>query len=192
MTGCASSPADPVSMEQPASDSGAASSASPATGAAVVSVSNPSIAPSASASGEPAPLEDTLGGLAPGALQDEVEKKIGKPKSKSPIQEEQATGEHVSQWIWADGVSAIMSGSSAKGKLAVRLLMIEPPSKLSTGRGVGIGSPRSAVEAAYAKQIDKQASTEEMLVVGEMLGGLRVHFDKQQRVRSLALGSDGE
>ncbi|MBL8740710.1 MAG: hypothetical protein JNK04_06445 [Myxococcales bacterium] len=188
--GCGASTAEPGGPEAvaTASDAPLVSTTGPE---AATSTAPPVASASSAPTAEPAPFTDTLAGLGPGVSQDDLEKRFGKPKSKSPLQEEQATGEHVSSWKWADGFSAMMAGS-AKGKLHARLLIVEAPSKLATSRGIGIGSTRKEVLAAYAKEVDSQASNDEMVVVGEMLGGLRVHFDKQEKVRSLALGTDGE
>ncbi len=192
LLGCAAH-SEPTHAEPSAQLPDPPPSAAPAESAsAAAPIRSASSASSEPASEEPAPFDDTLAGVSPGVSQDELEKRFGKPTSKSRLQEEQATGEHVSHWKWPDGLSAMMSATSAKGKLHARLLMLEAPSKLSTGRGIAIGSSRKQVEAAYAKEIDKQASTAEEVIVGERLGGLRVSFDAQQRVRSLSLGSDGE
>lgn len=199
---CSSEP-PPTNVDE--SNSSAASSAptdvapsasSPST-ASTSAPMPPSATPSASASTAPktAPFDvaqEDLGGLRLSATEADLVKKLGKPKSKTKAQLEQGTGEHSSSWSWADGFSATMTSSKPTGPFSPRLLMIHGPSKAKTSRGIGIGSTRVEVEKAYAGAIDKEISSATMIVVGEAIGGLKLHLDDKGAVRSITLGSDAE
>ncbi len=199
---CSSDP-PPASVDDAAASStaGAAATAEepPATTASATSAPSATPAPtatvSATASAKTAPFDvaqEDIGGLRLSATEADLVKKLGKPKSKTKPQLEQGTGEHASSWTWADGFSATMTSAKAKGPFSPRLLMIAAPSKAKTSRGIGIGSTRAEVEKAYAGVIDREISNPTMIVVGEAIGGLKLHFDDKGAVRSIALGSDAE
>lgn len=194
-----------ASLEAPAaSETGAASAqpttepastAQPVSSAQVVSTAQPALSVQPATSAQPAvpPSDERLADLLPGAVALDVEKKLGRPASKSQPVLEHATGEFASSWSWPSGESAIMTATKPNALPTLRLLMVTSPSKHKTSRGIGIGSSRKEIEAAYGAAINKELSNAEFVLVGpEMYDGLKLRLDAKGKVTSIALGSDGE
>lgn len=140
----------------------------------------------------PGAAAERLGGVAPGADEATLIQAFGAPLKKSTPQLAQATGEFQTSWTFKDGVSAMLSGTTAKGPFHADLVIVAAPSKLRTAAGIGLGATRAEVERAYGPAIDREISSPERIVVGELFGGLKLELDKAGKVRSLSLGSDGE
>ena len=76
---------------------------------------------------------------------------LGKPGSQTKPQEMAATGETVSDWSWPDrGVVLTMSGT--QGQEAVSIIVVRAPSAFKTSKGIGVGSTRDEVVAAYGQK----------------------------------------
>lgn len=161
------------------------------------STSPPSALPEADQPVAPAPggptagVEETLGGVRAEASEAEVAKLLGAPQSKSAPVEEGATGELVSTWSWPNGVEASMTATSATGAATLRMLIASGSSTLQTSKGIRVGSSRQEVDAAYGAAANPAHSTEDFVLVGEMLDGLRIRL-VDGKVTSISLGSDGE
>lgn len=162
-------------------------------------------APAAPASTAPAaptaagdPRSETIGGIQLGDASAKVVTAIGEPATRAPIVEEGATGEFVSTWTWpALGLALGMSSGTADGPLAVRSISIEAPSKLTTSRGVGIGTPRADVEKQYQAFAWKEGDegpppSADEIVVGTVYGGTIFHFGANQQVTSVFVGAAAE
>jgi hypothetical protein len=114
-----------------------------------------------------------------------VEKILGAPASKTPVQEEAATGMWVSQWAWPDqGIGLRMASGAQAEAPTVEAIMIAAPCKLRTTRGIGIGSSHADVETTYKAELAKPSSPEgavsqvtpESIIVGSLYGGTIFHF----------------
>ena len=172
----------------PVSTAPAQTSSQPDRPAATASAVKSGAASSAGAG----PFRETIVGLEQGTEDGIVVRQLGAPKSKSVANFSEASGTYLAEWGFGDGVSAMMEGANRDEKFEVKLLVVLPPSKLKTAKGIGIGSTRKEVDAAYGDAIDKTASTSEFVLVGEQFGGLKFRFDRDAKVTSMALGSDGE
>lgn len=130
------------------------------------------------------PASETIGGISLGATPAVVEKLLGAPATKSPPQEMGATGEFVSDWHWATGETLSMAAGTADGAPTVGSITIEAPSKLTTSRGVGLGSTRAEVEKVYQAFLGKgrqegepDTTSAESLIVGSVYGGTFFSFE---------------
>ncbi len=91
-----------------------------------------------------------------------------------------------------EGVGFTFVSDSRKEPQEVFSARVKAPSKLRTKRGIGIGSTRSEVLAAYRDDIDKDLSADEsLLVAGAIEGGVAISFTAG-RVSEIFLGPIGE
>lgn len=137
--------------------------------------------------------DERLGGVGPGSAEADITNLLGKPTTASPVVEEGATGDFTTVWEYpAAGVSLVLRATKKEGPFSVKNLSIAAPSKLKTSTGIGVGSLRAAVEAAYAADLNKELSNESLVVVGtDMYEGIKIRLDNGV-VSSIALGGDGE
>lgn len=93
---------------------------------------------------------EALGGLRMGMTQAEVVALLGAPSWKGKRNKESSGGFTV-EWYWKHLDTAILFlGAHAKAPMTVRGVKVVGPSPLKTTKGVGIGSSRRDVDAAYA------------------------------------------
>ena len=143
------------------------------------------------------PTSEAIGGLKGGARAPEVIALFGEPTTKSPPVVEEATGETVSTWAWpAQGLEVRVSITA--DATMVTAITITAPSKLTTSRGVGIGTPRATVESTYAayRTIGREAgepdpSNEDRIVIGSVYGGTFFTF-KDGKVSDIFVGAGAE
>lgn len=114
----------------------------------------PSAAPASSTEAPPAPIasfrEESFGPLSLGMKSAELVRVLGEPESRPPFEEMAATGERIAEWAWpTQGVSAMMS-DGADGPVLVSLTLTAPSELRANYGGVGLGSTRDEVLAAYA------------------------------------------
>lgn len=120
----------------------------------------------------------------------EVETALGRPTKLGKKIEEEASGDVIQTWSYpATGVSIDMVDREAGQEVA--RFTVTPPSTLETSRGVGIGSSRAKVEAAYGSERDAEMSSEEVFIAGSVYGGVFFHFD-QGNVTSIFVGAGAE
>lgn len=143
----------------------------------------------ATSDADPQDVGETLGALHLGMSATEVEGLLGRPVATGEVIEEPATGDMVQAWRYPDlGLTVTMLQSDAP---AVLRILAEPPCKLVTSRGIGIGSPRAALEQAYASDRDEEMSHPDALVVGSAYGGT-VFLLESDAVASIFLGASAE
>lgn len=94
-------------------------------------------------------------------------------------------GEIIQEWDYPEcGVKLQMSTADPNVSQIVSSIAISAPSKLSTARGIHIGSSESEVMAAYADYEDTEHSAPgESFMAGSVYGGLIFSFEDDQVVR---------
>ncbi|MEZ4398405.1 MAG: hypothetical protein R3B06_00195 [Kofleriaceae bacterium] len=143
------------------------------------------------------PTSESLGGIALGTDGATVERLLGAPTERGPVEEEGASGEMLSTWTWpAAGVSLDMAMTGDQA--AVHSISITPPSKLTTSRGVGIGTSRAEVERIYAEHLGRgrepdepDTTSPEQLIIGSIYGGTFFGFH-DGKVDSIFVGAGAE
>lgn len=133
-----------------------------------------------------------LGQLREGLSFTAVKKLLGKPKTLGKAVLQGATGEYVRDARWpARGLTVGLVSGKAQGPWKVGSLDAAKGCKLKTGRGIGIGSTRKAVQRAYPKH-DKRQTNAQQYVAGSIYGGMIFRFDKRGRVVSIFIGAAAE
>lgn len=152
-----------------------------------------------SASPSADPTSETFEGLALGLTAASVEKRFGAPDQKGTPTEMGATGTFEADWEWKSlGLRLRMSAATAEEAPTVGAIEIEPPSKLRTSRGIGLGATRAEVEAAYRDALGKgrepdepDATSETRLILGSVYGGTIFRFEGGKLV-SVFVGAAAE
>lgn len=169
----------------------ATQSAAPTTSAATT----PSAAPSGQATTPPAEgiwMKETLGGIALGMAEADVEKVLGKPDKTTAPTEEGASGDWAFGWTYkAKGIDVSFAGPKKDGVHHVRLILTTKTSKLKTGAGIGAGSTKADIEKAYGKDVNKESTADQILVGPEQYDAMKFHMEKGAVV-GVVIGADGE
>lgn len=137
--------------------------------------------------------EDGLGKLKLDLTAAEVTALLGNPESKGEDVEWGATGEWVQEWSFkAQGLVLNMASVKKGGAKTLLSITATPPCKLSTARGIHIGSSLQEVSKAYGDVHEKQQSRPgESFVAGSLFGG--IIFDlKQGKVSEIFIGAAAE
>ena len=136
---------------------------------------------------------EPLGKIALGQKADAVVKLLGKPESKGEDTLWAATGEWVQQWkLPALGLELGMASAKKGGGKTVSSITATGACKLSTARGISIGSPVAAVRKAYGKLEEKQQSRPgETFVAGSVYGGI-IFTLKGGKVSEIFIGAAAE
>jgi len=150
---------------------------------------NPPVAPApAPTRADEFPLQQTtLGPLHLGMTDAEAVKILKRPKAKPPKAELQgATGDYVSFWDFGQALLQ-MAAPDPKGPFKVVSIEITAPSKFKTPAGIGIGSTRGEVIAAYQDFLG-QTDEPNAILVGSPYGGMLVRFQRDRAV-SIFIGA---
>ncbi|HEV7780746.1 MAG TPA: hypothetical protein VGO58_05745 [Chitinophagaceae bacterium] len=135
---------------------------------------------------------DMIDGLILGLVDSKTIEELGQPDSKSKAEEWDADGLIHQDWKYrSKGITLNMSGEKKDATQQIFSITITTPSGLKTSRNIGIGSDYKDVMAAYQKEIDKEASIENMIVVGSVYGGIIFHF-KNEKVEKIFIGAAAE
>jgi hypothetical protein len=136
---------------------------------------------------------ELIGDIAIGQSSAEIRHRHGEPLSMGAIEEMGATGEFEQEWKFANGLSLIMTSTTRSGPQQVGFVIVEPPSKLATRRGIEIGSERQAVERAYGDVREHEGEDDpNSFTAGSTYGGLHFSFDDQGKVNQIFLGAAAE
>jgi hypothetical protein len=121
--------------------------------------------------------DENIGGLKLGMTDNAVIAILGKPSKKETPVEEAATGDIVADWSWAKA-GVTVTFADAKKKPIVNGIRLEPAATLKTSKGVGIGSTRQQLDAAYQAGHMKDDDTAAQYVVGTHYFGMVFMFDE--------------
>lgn len=136
---------------------------------------------------------EKVGDLHIGMTAADLEAKLGKAASQSPIIMEEATGEHVQDWTYpAQGLEIGLWSADEKGTdQKVRSITAGDKCTLALPWGLAIGSPRADVEKVYGTHFDKDMSDAQTFIAGSVYGGSFYGF-KDGKVASLFIGAGAE
>ena len=147
---------------------------------------------------------EKIGALKKGQTTQEVEKILGAPGQKGDEEFMPATGEYQVFWTYKDaGINLVFAASEKDAPRTLAQMSLFAPATLKTQRGIGLGSTRAEVEAAYEKPTfpPKQGakhsryaadeSNDGQVVVGSAYGGL-VFYIEDGRVSGIFLGASAE
>jgi len=137
---------------------------------------------------------DGLGGLRTGMTEAQVTALLGQPEQASQAVEWASDGRMHSTWDYpSQGITLDMAAEKAStGGMTAASLSVIAPCALLTQRGIGIGSAKDAVLAAYAELIgEENAVTQERIVIGSVYGGMIVTLENGL-VASLFIGASAE
>jgi hypothetical protein len=139
---------------------------------------------------------EALGGLRIGAPAGAVEPLLGHPKALGKPELWEADGLYHRTWTFpASGAVVGLSATKAKGPWQVFSLTLKRPGKLTTTRGIGIGTLRKDVLAAYGNAARPGESAEHgprTLIVGTEYDALVFSFDVRNTVEQIFLGATSE
>lgn len=142
--------------------------------------------------------EETFGPLRLGMSSEQVIAALGEPDRRPEFVEMAATGERIAEWSWpARGVS--LSMVDAPDGATVASLTLSAPSELrGTYGGVGLGSTRAEVLAAYAElppgpdDVPRDdPESPDLVRFGNLYACLSFRLSDDGRVSSIFLGSTG-
>lgn len=145
------------------------------------------------ADGELSLDHEKVGELHTGMKGEDVEKLLGAPKEKGPIEEEAATGDLSGAWKYPDqGIELWMGHDDLKGKNPRILgLTVTDKCTMPLPWGLAIGSTRAEVEKVYGGNFDKDATTPETFIAGSVYGGSFYSFE-DGKVVGLFIGAGAE
>lgn len=149
------------------------------------------------ADGEPPNVlkDESFAGLKLGMSEAEAVAVVGQPVKKDRAQFWGATDTYESTWHYpALGLELGMSGDKKTGPWKLGRLTAKAPSTSRTSRGIGIGDPKSAVEAAYGKDRDRDgAGSDDVFIAGSVYWGVFFTFDATTKnVREIFFGAGAE
>ncbi|MGE0877805.1 MAG: hypothetical protein AB7L13_00400 [Acidimicrobiia bacterium] len=143
------------------------------------------------------PTDEAFGALARGIAASAAEALFGAPSTTTTAQFEGGTADWVSHWRWpAIGLDLRIVSEELGGPQRVDGITVSAPFPLRTTRGIGIGSSRQDVKAAYAEALsrplwDMPAETTDGILVGTPYGGTYFALEHDLVVR-IFVGASAE
>ena len=137
--------------------------------------------------------KDAFGELKTGLTDKDVVAKLGEPERKDGREEEGATGDIVDLWYYPKkGIVLTMSSQTMTSAQSVSGITIKAPCAFKTKLGIGVGSTRADVLAAYGAFKDPEfPAGPEQFIAGSVYGGMFFDFTKEQVV-SMFMGVGAE
>ncbi len=159
----------------------------------------PAPQPQPPATPEAPATSESIGGIELGDPASKVEAAFGPPASKGEVVEWEATGDRTATWTWSEGLRFEMAEGAAGAPPTVHSMSMQAPSKRTTSRGVGIGTPYADVDRIYAPfrgqgQVPEGEPVRwspEGIIVGSVYGGTFFDFT-DGKVSNVFVGAGAE
>ena len=137
---------------------------------------------------------ESFGGLKLGIADTEVVALLGEPKKRDRPEMWGADGQYHGSWHYPDvGLKLDLAGDKRKGPTRLTSITATAPTTFRSSRGVGIGDPRTAVEAAYGKDRAPDGGDDpDSFVAGSIYGGVFFQFDDKKNVSEIFFGAGAE
>ena len=117
---------------------------------------------------------------------------LGKPEKKGKDEYMGATGTYIQEWDYkSKGIKFDMESDTIGIPKHIFSITIKSPSKLKTKQNIGIESEENVVREKYSKQISKEFSDKETIVVGSIYGGT-IFKIKNGKVTEIFIGADND
>ncbi len=136
---------------------------------------------------------ESLGKIKMGLPAAAVVKALGEPEKKGTEQKEEATGDWTQDWSYsAQGLKLTMSSAKKGGAKTVSTITATGACKLTTARGIKIGSSLADLRKAYANVESKDDSQPgKTFVAGSIYGGV-IFTLKGDKVSQIFVGAAAE
>jgi hypothetical protein len=136
--------------------------------------------------------KETLDGLHVGDSAKKLVEKHGQPDKKSEENKWEADGLYHQEWTYTKaGLVYRVAGEKKGGDKDIYTMEVVEPGKAATGKGIKIGSAKAEVTKAYGKFINKEESSEHVLVAGTIYGGAMFRL-ANGKVESIFIGAAAE
>jgi hypothetical protein len=136
--------------------------------------------------------KERIGSLRIGLSEAKVKQIMNCNLKREPEQFSQVDGAYHQEWKYADcGVVLVMVSDRQNAAKSIYSISTSSPSRLSTKRGIRIGSTKTAVIKAYKSEWNRGDGSSESFVAGSIYGGLIFQFENG-KVSQIFLGAAAE
>jgi hypothetical protein len=136
--------------------------------------------------------KERIGSLRIGLPEKKVKQAINCKVTREPDRLWGADGAYHQTWKYADcGITLDMVSDKTGAPKSIASITLNKPSRLSTIRGMRIGSSAKAVMKAYQADWNKESSNSDTFVAGSIYGGLIFNF-QNGKVSKIFLGAAAE
>ncbi len=136
--------------------------------------------------------KEGIGSLRIGLSEAKVKQIINCNLKREPEQFSQVDGAYHQKWKYADcGIVLVMVSDRQNASKSIYSISTSSPSRLSTNRGIRIGSTKTAVIKAYKSEWNRGDGESESFVAGSIYGGLIFQFENG-KVSQIFLGAAAE
>lgn len=136
--------------------------------------------------------QEQIGNLRIGLSEAKVKQAIKCAVKREAEQFWGADGAYHQKWKYADcGIVLSMVSEQKGGSKSIESITLKNPSRLSTKRGIRIGSSEKAVMKAYKAEWDRESAKPGFFVAGSVYGGLIFQFENG-KVIQIFLGAAAE
>jgi len=138
------------------------------------------------------PEGDRVGKFYLGLSEAEVKKNMSCPVTYGKDEMWGADGLYHQSWDYGEcGMIFDMTSSEQNASKVIESITVVAPSRLKTDKGIGIGSTKEEVMAAYKERWNKGESREDMFVVDSIFGGILFRL-KEGKVEDIFVGAGAE
>jgi hypothetical protein len=135
---------------------------------------------------------ERIGNLRIGLSEAKVKQKIDCKLKREPEKFWGADGAYHQKWKYANcGITLGMVSAQKGATKSIESITISHPSRLSTKRGIRIGSTETAAMKAYRAEGDRESGKSETFVAGSIYGGIIFQF-QNGKVSQIFLGAAAE